>query len=384
MKALPYKYYFSPVFLLTILGIADTSYLAISHYRNYTDIAYASFCAISQSFNCDTVAQSSWSVLFGLPVALWGLTGYLLYFSLLVTVRESAEESMPLWSILQILGLVYSITALMLGYISAQKIHSYCLMCILSYGISFLLFFYPLIIRSRFSKKNFIGDLIETLPIVSNNFPLKSSIASLVILITLMQLYLPHYWIHEYPSNFSSIGTGITEERHPWIGSDNPDITIEEFTDYQCFQCGKLHYFLRKLVEQYPEKIRLIHHNYPLDHRYNPILAGKPFHIGSGELALLANYASSKGRFWEMNDHLYKALQTRHSTSIDLNKLAEKLALPVADLEAALQSPVFKERLTIDIQQGMQSGITATPAYIVNGQVFIGSIPSTTLQNLEP
>jgi uncharacterized membrane protein/protein-disulfide isomerase len=381
-KFLPYKFYYFPVLFLSLLGIADTSYLAVSHYKNYTDITYASFCALSQTINCDTVAQSSWSIIFGIPVALWGLTGYLLYFSLLLPLRKYAEERLPLWTLLQILGLVYSILAIFFGYISAEKIHSYCLMCLLSYGISFLLFFYPWIIRRRFYKKSLVSGLKETVDVTKKSFFLKGALAVLLALVTGLQLYLPHYWIRQYPADFSKVKTGLTEDGHPWIGAQNPELTIEEFTDYQCFQCGKLHFFLRKLIEQHPEKIRIIHRNYPLDHRYNPILAGKPFHVGSGEMALLAIYASTKGKFWEMNDELYRFVQTSHSERLDLKVLGEKLSLPVTELQSALHSLVFLNKLRMDFQLGIKSGITATPAYIINGHVHIGSIPASLLQDL--
>ncbi len=381
-KALHYNYYFIPAILLATLGVVDTSYLAFTHYKNYTDITYASFCAISPSFNCDTVAQSSWSIMFGIPVALWGLFGYLLYVSLLIIVRKHTDDTLPIWSILQLLGFIYSIIAITLGVISAKKIHSYCLMCILSYTISFLLFFYPCIIRNRFYKKSLARGLKETIPFIKTNWFLKISILFLLILITVTHVLLPRYWIHEYPSNFSTVATGLTEDGHPWIGAEKPKLTIEEFTDYQCFQCGKSHYFLRKLVEKYPGQIRLIHRNFPLDHRYNPILAGKPFHVGSGEMALLAIYAISREKFWQMNDELYRYVQTSHASSLDLNILGKKLSLPVEEMAAALHSPILYNKLITDIQKGLQSGITATPAYIVNGQVYIGSIPSSALQDL--
>jgi uncharacterized membrane protein/protein-disulfide isomerase len=383
-NTLPYNYYVFPVFLLTFLGIADTSYLAVSHYKNYTDIAYASFCALSQTINCDTVAQSSWSIIFGIPVALWGLAGYLLYFSLLIHVRKHTVERLPLWTFLQLLGLLYSLLSIFLGYISAEKIHSYCLMCFLSYGISFLLFYFPLMIRNRFYKKSFVAGIKEAIPVIKKSLFLKAALATLFAWTIGLLVFLPHYWIHEYPADFSKVATGLTEDGHPWIGARHPQLTIEEFTDYQCFQCGKLHYFLRKLVDQYPETIKLIHRNYPLDHRYNPILSGKPFHVGSGEMALLAIYASSQGKFWEMNDELYKLVQTSRSKPLDLKALGEKLSLPETELQSALHSLVILNKLRVDIQSGIKSSITATPSYIINDQVFIGSIPASVFQGIKP
>ncbi len=77
---------------------------------------------------------------------------------------------------------------------------------------------------------------------------------------------IPPYWLFNYTKTSDAIETGITEDGHPWIGSPNPQLIIHEYADYQCFQCGKMHQFLRQLISEYPDKIQLVHHNYPMDH----------------------------------------------------------------------------------------------------------------------
>ena len=69
---LRYRVYVLMVGALVVLGLADSIYLAISHYRVHTDAGYQSFCALSKAMNCDTVSQSPASVLINLPVAIWG------------------------------------------------------------------------------------------------------------------------------------------------------------------------------------------------------------------------------------------------------------------------------------------------------------------------
>jgi len=382
-NTLHYNFYFIPTLFLTLLGIADTTYLTVAHYKNYTDISYSSFCAISPSINCDTVAQSSWSILLGMPIALWGLFGYLFYLSILFTVRRKTDFSFPFWAILQFIGLTFSLIAICLGYISATKIHSYCLLCIMSYAISFLLFLYPVIVRRRFDHKPFLSRINESSRLIICHPSVYSSIIVLIFCAVGVHFFLPHYWIQNNQIDLSRIETGITVDGHPWIGSNNPIITIEEFTDYQCFQCRKLHNHLRKLIEQFPEKIRVIHRNFPLDHRFNPILNGRPFHIGSGEMALLAIYACIERKFWPMNDELYRFMQSRDSKSLDLKLLSLKVDLSAEKLSAALHSSDFYDILMKDIKRGIELGITATPAYVIDGQVYIGSLPSHILNKLK-
>ncbi len=45
-----YHWHAVSLLLITLVGLADAVYLAIAHYRNFTDIAYASFCAVSKNY----------------------------------------------------------------------------------------------------------------------------------------------------------------------------------------------------------------------------------------------------------------------------------------------------------------------------------------------
>ena len=114
----------------------------------------------------------------------------------------------------------------------------------------------------------------------------------------------PPYWEFHPPRADAAIPAGVTAEGHPWIGAEHPVLEITEFTDYQCFQCRKMHLYLRELIARYPDKIRLVHRNYPMDHEFNPIVK-EPFHSGSGRMALLAIHAAASGSFWELNDLLF-------------------------------------------------------------------------------
>ena len=87
---LPYSYYLVVVTSIALIGLLDAIYLAISHYRVYTDMAYQSFCAISRAVNCDKVSQSPYSILFGVPVPVWGVIGYALFIFLLFFCMTTA------------------------------------------------------------------------------------------------------------------------------------------------------------------------------------------------------------------------------------------------------------------------------------------------------
>ncbi len=125
---LPYPFYFLVTLVINLLGIATASYLCFTHYKNYTDPVFQSFCALSKAINCDTVAQSPWSILFGLPVSTWGLLGYLFFLIILLNARNN-KNFLTLWNVLLILGSLYSVMALYFSYLSAVNISSYCILC---------------------------------------------------------------------------------------------------------------------------------------------------------------------------------------------------------------------------------------------------------------
>jgi len=92
INPLPFPVYFWVVALLAASGLADSIYLAVSHYRVYTDIAYSSFCAISKAINCDTVSQSVYSILYGAPIPVWGSIGYTFLLLILAIRPEKGSQ----------------------------------------------------------------------------------------------------------------------------------------------------------------------------------------------------------------------------------------------------------------------------------------------------
>ena len=375
---LPYKYYYFPVLLLVLLGLTDTLYLALSHYRNYTDITYSSFCAISKAINCDTVSQSPWSILFGMPVALWGFFGYLLYGTILMAARKKTQQQLSLWSLLFLLGFLFSLAAVYFGYVSGTKIHSYCILCILSYAISFALLIYSWLIRRRFDNRPFLTSLAQSFSFILGNRFLKITLPILIALFIGIKISLPHYWTYTLPAVSDKISTGLTEDLSPWIGAEQPTLTTAEYSDYQCFQCYQMHFMLRRLISQYPTKIRLIHRHYPMDNAVNEIIVPTPFHVGSGKMAMMAIYASFKNKFWQANDALFQLGQQKKP--FNTKTLSQETGILPGELAMATRNPKIRLLLQRDIRKGMLLHITGTPTFVINNQTYQGSIPAEILE----
>jgi protein-disulfide isomerase/uncharacterized membrane protein len=378
VRSLPYRLYVLTVVGLGIAGILISAYLAFSHYRIHTDIGFQSFCALSKAINCDTVSQSPYSVLGSLPVAVWGIAGYVFFLILTIFSMPASGERQRVWSLCMATALVFSLASLAFAGVSTFFIGSYCILCIATYGINLLLVYFTWIIRRRFLAESFSIAVVKDLRFLASN---RQTVAPVLITfgigLIIGATMFPAYWNVRMPGASENVRTGITAEGHPWIGAEQPKLEIVEFTDYQCFQCKKMHHYLRELVERHRDKIRLIHRNYPMDHEFNPIVKD-PFHVGSGQMALLAIHGAVNGKFLEMNDLLFAKGAT--GQKIQLKDIAEETGMDLQQLAAALQHEPYIQHLLLEIRQGMKLGIIGTPSYLINGSVYEGNIPAEILK----
>ncbi len=377
IQPLPFNVYFLPVLLLALAGFFDSIYLSYAHHRVYTDISYDSFCAISKAINCDTVSQSPYAVFLNIPVPIWGVIGYLFLVILILFAGFDKSRDKSGWTLLMVISAFYSIYSIILAMISNYLIHSYCIMCIVSYVINFAVLFYCWLIRRRFSVDRFWRGLVSDF-VFFMALPRHQTILSVFGLSALLVIFLlPPYWVIAPEHLNKDLPHGLTETGHPWIGAENPELTITEYSDYLCFQCRKMHYYLREMVEAYPDKIRLVHRHFPFDNQFNPIVKD-PFHVGSGKMALMAIYAGKKEKFWEMNDLLFSIPRG----AMPLVEIAEKSGLDARELAWALKSQLLKALLANDIHDALQLGLTATPGFVIEDEVYVGNIPPEIINSI--
>ena len=115
---------------IALLSVAGALVSSVSLYHHFSK-SKTSFCDIGQTFNCDLVNRSQYSVFHGVPVALLGILGYLAILSLATVYREKAETPF----ILAGTALFGCGFALYLTYVEAFVLHAWCLLCLSSLGL---------------------------------------------------------------------------------------------------------------------------------------------------------------------------------------------------------------------------------------------------------
>jgi protein-disulfide isomerase/uncharacterized membrane protein len=361
---------------LCMAGAAVSLYLAHLHWAVHTDFNYTSFCAYSRAVNCETVAESIFSVFFRVPVAVWGIWAYLLMAALALEGIACKTEGRRIWMLVYIMAVLFCLASLVLLIISKVYIRSVCILCLVSYGLNFALLAVAMHFRSKWKIRLWAG-VVDGFRFLwekrSLTFPL--GLLFLAAALILPALY-PQYWSAQKAVPSYLFPSGRTEEGDPWIGAEDPVLTIVEYSDYQCFYCRKAHLLLRSLLQRFPDKIRIVHRHFPLDKACNPAVPND-YHPGSCTMAVWAICADKQGAFWRMHDQLF-ALDRRRK-NIELQELSKKLGLEYGSLSSCLQDASVLQKLARDIQSGLSHGVDSTPSYLVDGVLYKGKIPKEVL-----
>ena len=122
---------------IAMLALVGASVSSVSLYHHYGK-SRTFYCDIGETFNCDMVNRSTYSTVFGIPVALIGIIGYFALLALATRYRAKVETpAMLLFASLAGLGF-----ALYLTYIEAFVLAVWCILClsslILIFGIAVL------------------------------------------------------------------------------------------------------------------------------------------------------------------------------------------------------------------------------------------------------
>jgi len=146
----------------------------------------------------------------------------------------------------------------------------------------------------------------------------------------------------------------------PSLGPSDAPVTIVEFSEFQCPYCARVAPTLKRLLERYPDKLRLVFRNFPL-----------ASHKQAGRAAEAAACANEQGKFWEMHDRLFE--NQRMLLDSDLKRHALQLGLDLEVFDRCLASRRYFVRWQQDLTDGTGYGVSATPTFFVNGRMISGA-----------
>jgi len=150
------------------------------------------------------------------------------------------------------------------------------------------------------------------------------------------------------------------------LGTEGAVLTIVEFSDFACPYCEQAHTILKKIINRYPGKVKIIYRDLPL-------------HENSVDLAMAARCAGEQGKFWDMHDQLFANQSSLKGTGDDLKtviySLAGTLGLNAATFDNCYQNKKYLPNISTDFTDATTLQIKGTPTWFLNGKILTGYIP---------
>lgn len=172
----------------------------------------------------------------------------------------------------------------------------------------------------------------------------------------------------------TSLSVPLDEQKDHFLGPADAPVTLLEYGDYECPDCGRAYPMLKILNERFAGKLRFAFRHFP---QYT-------VHRHASSAAQAAEAAGAQGKFWPMHDLLYQNQQGLEPP--DLTHYALRAGLEVYKFDSALSSGTYANRVEADYAGGVSSGVKGTPTLFINGCRYTGPMElgplSATIQQL--
>jgi protein-disulfide isomerase len=140
-------------------------------------------------------------------------------------------------------------------------------------------------------------------------------------------------------------------------GPEHARVTVVEYGDFECPRCKVAATTPSLLMERFPNQVRFIFRNFPLEEAHPHALLA----------AEAAEAAGAQGKFWPMYDLLFR--NQAHLKAADLQRYAKELNMDMGRYVAEMDDHIYLQKVREDIASGRLSHIRATPTFFLNGAV---------------
>ncbi|HPS87477.1 MAG TPA: thioredoxin domain-containing protein [Spirochaetota bacterium] len=400
------KKYINLMLLLSVAGVFISGLLLYQHYFPEFEMGFLS-CGKGFSNPCIAVGQSRYSIIFGLPVASYGLL-YFILIAFLILVADYAQDKYYkiLCGIVFPLIIAGLVSDVILGILMI-KIGELCKLCILTYLINVLLF----ITMFLFIKNNFIKiDIKESLkkffkPDASDE---KASLSLSILfafflafaVFTSTNIIKMKSGINKTPDGQrSKLLTNFYNQEQEQInfipsnltiGRSDAKLKIYIFNDFLCSACYKLYQIEKFIIAKYKNNIQIVYYHYPLDKGCNKYMDDTVY--PNSCLASQTMYAASEAGFFE--EYFYVHFSDYQNYKDGFEKENVKKNLDQANkqfkikpewkqkFEALVESSEGSRQISEHIEFAEKLKIEATPTIIISGRKIVGVPPKELLESI--
>jgi hypothetical protein len=147
----------------------------------------------------------------------------------------------------------------------------------------------------------------------------------------------------------------------PSTGAATPQVTVIEFSDFECPSCQHAAGYLKPILEAHGDKVRYIRYD-------TPLVTIHPWALAAA-IAGRAVWHQKPDLFWKYKEQIYENQDKLSAFTIDefARGFASEHELDMKKYDAEVQSPELRTELVNGAGNAFTNDVRATPTYIVNG-----------------
>ena len=187
------------------------------------------------------------------------------------------------------------------------------------------------------------------------------------------RLFVPPYWAVFTWKSELPFAHGRTEAGDPWIGAEQPRLTLEEFVDYSCPHCKVASARSLQRLMAHPTELRIVRRHYPRT------LCHPPSETRCLPLRI-AVCADEQDRFWQADRWLFE--HAEGGRELDVQQAARDLELDGARLATCVTSDATFERASSEWKRAKKAHVPGTPYYLNERRLITAAAASALIDAL--
>ncbi|MFN8218739.1 MAG: vitamin K epoxide reductase family protein [Fimbriimonadales bacterium] len=333
--------------LLAFAGIFVAGVLSLSHLMGLQ-------VPCGESQGCFTVQNHPSSKWFGIPVAYFGLGGYVMLAALgFMRALKGVFASRALVMASLFVSGIGTIVSVVLTVYALTVIQATCIWCLTSAGIMTVSFLFSAILAQadpvEGAKESFVFPaLLAVIAIGALGFQAKT----LKEQSTKMDIKLDNLAEMSYET--------LAPKDAPSLGSYDAPVTIVEFADLTCPMCKDSYVSMRDEFVKYKGKLRWVFRHFPLLYKGEQHQFALP-------AALIAEVMLEKGKVWPYLDAVFSLDQKEIKSADPFFEIATSLGFERREIELRITNDKDKAvaRFYQDLEVANKLGVSETPTFFV-------------------
>ena len=166
----------------------------------------------------------------------------------------------------------------------------------------------------------------------------------------------------------------ISLENVPSKGDPGAQVTVVEYSDFQCGYCARAANEVADFLKDYQGKVRFFYKQFPLSfHKW----------AEQASIASICVYDQANEKFWKFHDVIFeKQSEIKVADAKEtLAGMARELGVDMKKYDKCVESEEAKRRVASDMREGRSIGVSGTPTFVVDGFVISGGANMKAIRN---